>query len=360
MKDPTESRKSDHFHICARSDVRFHEKTTLLEEVELLHESVPGFGPEGPDPSVDLFGKRLKAPLYVSAMSGGIPEADEMNRALADLARELGLGLGLGSQRPALEGGRPWPALRTGSDDSLLILGNIGLAQARRADGARLAELVSHVGADALCVHLNAAQEWFQPEGDRDLGEGLSTLARLAGALPVPLVVKETGCGISAATARRLREAGVLHLDVAGAGGTTWVGVELERRDAREPWAEPFREWGVPTAASVLAASSLGFETLLASGGIRSGLEAAKALALGADAAGFALPVLRAWHEKGADGVKDLFHQTVEGLKTAMALTGAENPAALKGRYVITGPKLPAWVEGMTREARGKEGHPRP
>jgi isopentenyl-diphosphate delta-isomerase len=209
------------------------------------------------------------------------------------------------------------------------------------------------VGADALCVHLNAAQERFQPEGDRDFGEGLETLARLAAGLPVPLVVKETGCGISASTARRLHEAGVRHLDVAGAGGTTWVGVELERNGDAEAWAESFREWGIPTAASLLAAAPLGFDTLLASGGIRSGLDAAKALALGADAAGFALPVLQAWLEKGAAGVRELFRRTVEGLRAAMALAGAANPAALKGRYAVTGPALPAWTAAMSGDQPG-------
>ncbi|MHC5080179.1 MAG: beta/alpha barrel domain-containing protein, partial [Planctomycetota bacterium] len=207
MNNPITSRKNDHLELCAEGDVRFHEKTTLFEEVEILHESLPSISLAAVDPAVEILGRKLSAPLLISAMSGGIPKANAMNQTLAETARNRGLGLGLGSQRPLLEGGDRWPSLRQGPEDPLLILGNIGLVQARREETSRLSDLVSAVGADALCVHLNPAQEWFQAEGDLDFGRGLETLARLIQELPVPLMVKETGCGISTATARRLKGA---------------------------------------------------------------------------------------------------------------------------------------------------------
>ncbi|MHC4779393.1 MAG: type 2 isopentenyl-diphosphate Delta-isomerase [Planctomycetota bacterium] len=361
MTDPSASRKNDHLHICADEDVTFREKTTLFEDVELIHEALPDFSLASVDTETVLFSKALAAPFLISAMSGGIPEADRMNQSLAETARELGVGLGLGSQRSALEGGEDWPSLRQGNSDPLLILGNIGLAQAKDAEPSRLTDLVNRVGADALCVHLNPAQEWFQPEGDLDFGGGVEALSTLCDELSVPLIVKETGCGISASTAVRLREAGVAHIDVAGAGGTTWVGVELERMSPTPTgWAAPFREWGIPTAVSVVTAAGMGFETVVASGGLRTGLEAAKALALGAHAAGFALPVLRAWRSDGPDGVKAFFADCLEGLKTAMALSGAQKPGDLKGRFVVTHPRLHAWMDGLVRAARAREGGAEP
>ncbi len=356
MADPTKTRKMDHLAICAQADVSFRAKTTLLEEVDLIHEALPEGSLAEVDASTAILGKRLSAPLLISAMSGGIAEADEMNRALARVARERGLGLGLGSQRALLEGNGPWPALREGPGDPLLLLGNIGIAQVRGADPRRLADLVSSAGADALCVHLNPAQEWFQPGGDLDFRGSLETLGRLAGALPVPLVVKETGCGISAGCARRLHQAGVRHLDVAGAGGTSWIAVELARRKEPVPGAEDFREWGVPTAASLLTAARTGFDTLIASGGVRSGLDVAKTLALGADASALALPVLKAWRRGGEAAVKASLDELVESLRGAMALAGAPTPADLRGRYVIAGPRLPAWLEGLERAAQKEPG----
>jgi isopentenyl-diphosphate delta-isomerase len=284
-------------------------------------------------------------------MSGGFPEADRMNGDLARAARRLGLGLGVGSQRAALEGGKDWPSLREGDDDTLLILGNIGLAQANKYPSEKLAELANGIGADALAVHLNPAQEWFQTGGDRNFGESIETLARLSSELPMPLVVKETGCGISRSTASRIMKAGVRHIDVAGAGGTTWVGVELDRRAGAPEWSRAFREWGIPTAASLASAAEIGFETLIASGGIYGGLDAAKALAMGAHAAGIARPVLNAWTENGIEGVEKLLNGMIGSLRAAMALSGARTPGELAGRFVVTGTKLPAWIEAMGRSS---------
>src|SRR5258706_488898 len=172
---------------------------------------------------------------------------------------------------------------------NVLLLGNIGIVQAGKMSSDELKSLLSAVGADALCVHLNPAQELMQKEGDRDFRGGIETLARLVADLALPVVVKETGCGISSTVARRLRGAGIQHVDGSGAGGTSWVAVETHRaEESRRGLGYTFWEWGIPTAASLSLVSGHGFETVFATGGIMTGLHAAKAIALGASAAGFA------------------------------------------------------------------------
>jgi isopentenyl-diphosphate delta-isomerase len=217
--------------------------------------------------------------------------------------------------------------------------------------------LVDEVGADALCVHLNPAMELVQPGGDRDFSQGLETIARLVQGLGVPIVVKETGCGISPAVGRRLREAGVRHVDVSGAGGTSWVGVETMRAkaagdEAARALGEAFWDWGIPTGASVAALAPLGFETVFATGGIATGLDAARAIALGASAAGIARPLLRALRGSGAVDRKAAARmmEAVENeLRSAMLLTGSRDAAALKAAPRVIVGELATWMQALTR-----------
>jgi isopentenyl-diphosphate Delta-isomerase len=225
----------------------------------------------------------------------------------------------------------------------------VGLVQARSMSTAETRALVDKVGADALCVHLNPAMELVQPGGDRDFSGGLSTLARLVQELGVPVMVKETGCGLSPDVGARLRSAGVRHVDVSGAGGTSWVGVETRRADAAGDGAAQalgtaFWDWGVPTAASVALLHPLGFETLVATGGVASGLDVARALALGATAAGIARPVLRALRSGGRASALGFLDGVEAELRAAMLLTGSRSLAALRARpRVLTG-DLASWV----------------
>jgi isopentenyl-diphosphate delta-isomerase len=209
-----------------------------------------------------------------------------------------------------------------------------------------LERLVSAVGADALCVHLNPAMEIVQEEGDRDFRGGLLTIARLVQELSVPIVVKETGCGISSDVAQRLREVGVEHVDVSGAGGTSWVAVETQRaKGERRGLGETFWEWGIPTAASVALVAGRGFATVFATGGITSGLDVAKAIALGASACGIARPVLKALEAGGRDGAIAMLDRIETELKMAMLLVGAADIAGLRcARRVVTG-ELREWIE---------------
>jgi isopentenyl-diphosphate delta-isomerase len=338
-------RKTDHLSLCADSDVTFREKSTLLNEVHLVHQALPELSWDDVDPSVELLGRRLAAPIYVSAMTGGTAEAERINRDLAIAAQRLGLGMGLGSQRPMLAD----PAcaqtymVRDVAPD-VLLFGNIGIVQARELSSQALADMVGVVGADALCVHLNPAMELVQPGGDRDFRRGEETLARLVEELPVPVVVKEVGTGVSARVAEQCRRAGVEHVDVAGAGGTSWVAVETLRANAEEKaLGEVFWDWGIPTAASLLQVRGRGL-TVLASGGLRDGLDMARALALGASAAGLATPALQAQRRGGARAVIAELEHHMRTVKTVMFLCGCADLRALWKAPRFLGEKLSRWA----------------
>jgi isopentenyl-diphosphate delta-isomerase len=338
-------RKADHIDLAVRGDVGFR-TTTLLECVRLVHDALPELSTDQIDTSVRLLGKTLKAPLVIAAMTGGVERAESINRELASVAEERGYAFGLGSQRAMhLDASKGRTYRVRDVAPTALLLGNLGLVQARQMSVAQIVDLVAHVEADALCIHLNPAMEIVQPGGDRDFREGVATLQRLVAELSVPVVVKETGCGISLRTAERLRRAGVRHVDVSGAGGTSWVAVEMHRASGPErALGEAFRDWGVPTAASVAWTVRVGFDTVVATGGVATGLDVAKAIALGADAAGLARPVLQALVSGGRAAVDVLLDGVEAELAAAMLLTGAADVSGLKRSHkVITG-ELQAWL----------------
>jgi len=227
----------------------------------------------------------------------------------------------------------------------ILLFANLGCVQARDAGVERVAELVEAIRADAICIHLNPAQELVQDEGDRDFRGCLDAIAELVDELHVPTIVKETGCGLSPFTLKRLASVGVEWVDTAGAGGTTWTGIEGLRGGARQQsLGEALHEWGIPTAASVAYARRAGFR-IIASGGIRSGLDAARAIALGADAAGLALPLLRAFAAGGTSEVLDTTAGLVESLQSIAMLVGAPTVAALREAPHVLGSELRTWLE---------------
>ena len=348
MAEAISRRKRSHLDLCEQGPVEFAGKTTLLEEVDLVHDALPELAVGEVDVSTALLGKRLRAPLLITGMTGGTEEAAEINQGLARIAEEHGIAFGLGSQRamqrtPQL--GYTF-AVREHAPTTL-VLANLGLVQAAALSTEEVERLVRSVGADAVCIHLNPAQELIQPGGDRDFRGGLVALGRLVRELPVPVVAKETGCGISRAVGERLRAVGVGTVDVSGAGGTSWIKVEALRADhARRELGETFAEWGIPTAAALLGLRGLGLECI-ASGGIRTGLDMAKALALGARAAGVALPVFRAYRAGGPAAAGGFLEQLVEGLRTTMVLTGARDVAALGYVPLVLGANLRDWRSAL-------------
>jgi len=339
-------RKDEHLDLAAHGDVGFRRTTTLFEAIRFVHDALPELSLDEIDTSVTVLGKPLRAPLLIAGMTGGTERAARINRELAALAEARGYAFGLGSQRAMQRDPSVAPSYTVREvAPTALILGNVGLVQATRSSSDEVAALASAVGADALCLHLNPAQEAVQPGGDRDFRGGLEALGRLVRELPVPVVVKETGCGISSGVARRLRGAGVRHLDVSGAGGTSWVAVESLRADeVQRGLGETFREWGIPTAASVALASGHGFETLFATGGVASGLDVAKALALGASAAGLARPVLKAFEAGGREAAERLFDRVEAELRTAMLLVGARTVEGLRRAPRVISAELAEWM----------------
>lgn len=343
-----EERKQSHLVLCAEEAVEYAEKTTLFEEVELVHDALPELSIDEVDLSETFLGKTLRAPLLITGMTGGTEQAYEVNRDLAALAEEYGLGFGLGSQRAmAVDPSKAWTYQVRTAAPSTVILANIGLTQAARHSTEEIEALVAAVGADALCVHLNPAQELIQPEGDRDFRGGLATFARLASQCSVPIIAKETGCGISPSVAQRLMAAGVRVLDISGAGGTSWVKVEtLRAHGPQQRLGQTLANWGIPSAAALWALRGCGAD-LIASGGLRTGLDLAKAIAMGARLCGAALPVFRAYQAGGKRAAAELIEDLLLSLQAAMLLCGARTLAELRQKPVVIGPKLAAWESAL-------------
>lgn len=341
-----ERRKDDHIDIVLRQNLQNRSVTSGFEAVRFAHCALPELHLDDVEIGTTFLGRALRAPFLISSMTGGPARAGAVNRHLAEAAQALGIALAVGSQRVALESaadagfGR---ALRRAAP-SVPLLANLGGAQLVAGYGAQEAlRVVDMIEADALIIHLNPLQEAVQPEGDRDWRGVLAAIGRLAAALPVPLVAKEVGAGLSAAVARQLVEAGVQVIDVAGAGGTSWAAVEAARATdaADRAVAEAFVDWGIPTARCVAEARSACPEaTLVASGGIRDGVDAAKAIRLGADLVGQAGPVLES-ALLSAEAVTAHFEVLIRQLRIACFCTGSPNLAALR-RAPLVSPGPPA------------------
>ena len=351
-----ESRKTDHLTLCADEDVGFRAQGTLLGGVRLIHNALPELAESDVDLATTAFGKKLRAPLLIAAMTGGTDEAGRINRQLAAIAEARGYAFGLGSQRAMVVRPHSADSFRVREvAKSTLLFGNVGIVQARAMSTADVRALADDVGADALCIHLNPAMELVQPGGDRDFRGGLETITRLARELGKPVIVKETGCGISRSAARRAVEAGALGIDVSGAGGTSWVGVETlrakEQGDARaRSLGEAFWDWGIPTAACVGAVSEACADkpvTVIATGGVGSGLDAARAIALGAHLVGVARPVLKALRHGGPEAATELLESFERELRAAMLLTGSRDLAALRKAPRVLSAELVGWLGAL-------------
>jgi isopentenyl-diphosphate delta-isomerase len=337
-------RKADHLDLCIDGDVGFRRKSNLIEGIELVHDALPELSLDAVDLSCVFAGKPLAAPLIIAAMTGGVDRAERINRDLARVAEELGIGFAFGSQRPLLTDGITAGYQVRDEAPSALVLGNIGIVQAAASSTDALVELVGACGADALVVHLNPAMEVVQPEGDRDFTGGLDTISRLVEGLSVPVVVKETGCGLSRHVGQRIVARGVSWVDVSGSGGTSWVAVETHRAvDEGVTIGQTFWDWGIPTAGSVAQLSDLPLG-ICATGGMRDGLMIARAIALGATVGGIARPFLQAHDRGGIDGVRQMARRIIQEIRIAMLLCGAATLADLQSSPLVLSPELLRWV----------------
>jgi len=351
----TERRKRSHIETTMQQDVQFRTKKTGFDDVELVHNALPAINRDDVDLSVRLFDHELSAPLVIESMTGGTAAAARLNEILGQAAQELKIAIGVGSQRAGIE--KPelaytYRVVRDKAPDAL-VFANIGAPQLVKGYGLKeMRKAVEMVDADALYVHLNGVQECVQVEGEPLFRGAMDKIREGAEQLGVPIVLKETGAGFSHETAEFAEKAGVKGIDVAGAGGTSWAAVEYYRAreqssQIHEKVGEVFWDWGIPTVASVVEVSHSTHLTVIASGGVRNGLHGAKALALGADAFGLALPFLKST-PGGVEEVTERLQTILLELRTAMFLTGSRNVAELQ--------TSPAVIRGPTREwldARG-------
>lgn len=328
-----ERRKADHIRINLEEDVAFKGLTTGLERYFFMHQALPELNLADVNTRTHLLGKELRTPLLVSSMTGGTEEARQINRTLAEAAQAQGMAMGLGSVRAAVED--PHLAYTYAVRDvapDILLFANLGAVQLNYRYGlAQCQRAVELCGADALVLHLNPLQEAVQPEGDGNFAGLLGKIETICRRLPVPVIAKEVGWGFSEQVARQLAETGVSALDVAGAGGTSWSQVEMHRAPTagHARVAGAFIDWGIPTAVSIQycrrAAPDL---PIIASGGIKDGIDVAKCLALGATAAGLAGDFLRA-AVQGVEAVTDLAETLTAQLRVAMFCAGAADLATL-------------------------------
>ncbi len=325
----TETRKVQHVDIVLNRDVQAHRRVRGFDDVEFYYYALPEMDYAKIDSSVTFFGKKLKSPLLVTGMTGGAAEVTQINKDVAAACQKFGVAMGLGSQRAMLEN----PALaktfavRDAAPD-ILLLGNIGAYQLKTYPAAKIERMIEQIDADALAVHLNPLQEVIQPEGDKNWEGVLAAITKLCDRLSVPVLAKEVGAGISGEVAAELEHAGIKAIDVSGVGGTSWSAIEVERKGAAA--GETFREWGVRTIDALRECSQRVKVPLIASGGMRSGLDVAKSIRLGATLGGAAYPFIRAQRDGGRLGVEKAMARWVEEVRVAMFLTRSKNLAALK------------------------------
>lgn len=331
-------RKLEHLLICENYDVEFKDKTTGFEDIELIHNVLPEVDKNEIDLSTEAFGKKLDSPLFITAITGGHPAAREVNRQLAIAAENHRIALGVGSQRAACEHPEladTYTVVRENAPDCLLV-GNIGAPQLNLAEKA-----IEILDADILAIHLNPLQESIQPEGDLDARGYTDLIAQITDSVDIPVLAKETGCGISAESAKSLVDAGVDFIDIEGAGGTSWAAVETYRAEDRY-LGEIFWDWGIPTAISTVEVTNAVNVPVISSGGIRTGLEAAKAIALGADAVGMALPFLK--NSASQEALNTFINRFNDSLRLAMFLVGANNIEELKHSNLVIRGKTREWL----------------
>jgi isopentenyl-diphosphate delta-isomerase len=338
-------RKKDGIDIPLQKDVQARATSTYLEYVKLVHNALPELDYDDIDLSTTFLGHRFSAPLIIDSMTGGTDEATVINGRLGELAEKYGLGMGLGSQRAGLKSeelASTYSVARKNAPNAFLIanIGGAQLAKGLSVDDAR--KIVRMIRANALVVHLNPLQELVQPEGEPRYRGVYAKIVELVKSMDVPVIVKEVGAGISREVAIKLEMAGVSAINVAGSGGTSWAGVEKLRADMvkdrkKARLGEMFWDWGIPTAASLIEARKAVKVPLVASGGLRNGLEVAKCVALGASMSAMAYPFLKA-AAQSREALFEFADSVLAELQSAMFLVGAANVRALaSSRYILTG-----------------------
>jgi isopentenyl-diphosphate delta-isomerase len=327
--DLTSERKKAHIDLCLTDEVAFKHKTTGFKDYEFEHYAITEVDITKIDFTTRFFKKNINYPFLISCMTGGTLEAGNINAQLALAAQHLNIAMGVGSQRQILENDKyleTYKIIRKNAP-KIPVLGNLGASEVVKLKNLdSVSFLVDIVNADAMVIHINPLQELFQPEGEPNFTGFLKKLEKLTGYLKVPVIVKEVGSGISRKAVLKLLEVGIQGIDVAGAGGTSWSGVEMLRNGISGQ--DEFWDWGLPTAYCIKQIAPLKEYhdfILIGSGGINSAFDAAKALALGADIAASARTILKELNKNGVEGVIKLIENWFEVIRKILFLTGSNN-----------------------------------
>lgn len=343
----TSDRKLAHLQICLEHDVQARNITTGLEDVSFVHHATTDLNIGEIDLSVEIFNKKLSIPLIISGMTGGHDFARKLNSFLSQAVEKTNIGMGVGSQRAALENEdvkESFDVVRENAKNSLII-GNIGAGQiAQGLNNDQFQEIIDMVEADAVAVHFNPLQEAIQPEGDTQLKGLHEKIERLIQAHTIPVIAKEVGSGFSLHDIVQIKKMGFKAIDIQGAGGTSWAGVEAIRTlsPKHKQSGEVFWDWGVKTAISTILAKKNFEGVIIGSGGIRNGLDIAKLIALGADAAGMAIPFLFTIQKHSTEAVVQKIEEISYQLRLACFLTGSRSLSELR--------KAPLVISGKTAE----------
>ena len=347
-----EKRKGEHIDIILHKDVSHGKKTTSLEDVliegfediELNYSALPEISLEEVDVATEFLGKKFSAPLIVSGMVGGIERARQINKNIAKAVQEVGIGMGIGSQRPMLKNPEVKDTyfVRDVAPD-VFLAGNIGVSQLKNYDISVIEKMLEDIQADALSIHINAAQEAVQLEGDTDFTVCLDAIDIVSRELSKPVYVKEVGHGFSYDVAKRLAKTNIKAIDVHGVGGTSWTAVESLRGNPEI--GKTFWNFGIPTAVSIHACRKAFKGKIIASGGIRNWLDVVKSLVLGADMAGFAAPAIKADNVGGEKEVEKFLNRMIKETKIACYLLGCTNIKELKKKKPIITGKTKEWIE---------------
>jgi len=352
MAEKTQQRKADHINKCLNENVQAKEATTGFEDIHFIHKALPEIDRQKIDLSTYFLGHKFNAPLIVGAMTGGTEEAERINANIAEAVEKLGLGMGVGSQRAAIENPKlveTFAVARKKAPTAFLIA-NIGGVQLVNGYGiAQAKKAIKMIDADALAIHLNAMQEAIQPEGQTNFKGVLAKIGEIAGELDVPVIVKETGSGIAAEEAKELVAAGVKAIEIGGLGGTSFAAVEYYRTESKENslqrfLGEAFWDWGISTAVSLAEITQTVRTSVVASGGIRNGADIAKALALEANMASLSQPILQTAN-KGAEETENLLSRLVEELRNVMFLVGAEKVDKLVTTPIVITGETSKWLK---------------
>jgi isopentenyl-diphosphate delta-isomerase len=365
LAEEMKKRKADHIKICLNQKTQARKATTGFEDVHLVHRALPEIDKQKIELSTRVFGHRFSAPLIVGAMTGGTAGAARINAAIAEAVEKLRLGMGVGSQRAAVEDKKLEKtfAIARKKAPTAFLIANIGGVQLAHGYGLKeVKKAVEMIEADAVAIHLNTLQEAVQPEGQTSFNGVLAKIGEITRELDKPVIVKETGSGIAAEEARKLEAAGVKGIDIGGAGGTSFAAVEYYRAKGQESnvqslLGDAFWDWGIPTVVSLVEATQTVKIPVIASGGVRSGVDTAKALALGASLASLSQPVLQA-AVKGAEDTENMLSFLIEELRNVMFLVGAEKVDHLAKAPIVVIGKTAEWLKtrGFNIESYARRG----